>query len=280
MRAASLSRRTGLPWPSWPLLLLLAHAAVPAQPAAALKPEAVAACQACHGEKGISASATTPNLAGQKREYLALQLRAFKAGERKHELMSAIASQLSSAEITELAAYWSGLGPATSAVDTATASMLPPSKMGFPDGFPNGYTVYETVVDLDNGQLTRRYANRSAMQAARAGLPLPAGSAIVVANYAVLTDAATRQPVRDAAGLPLAGAIQSYAGMASREGWGTGIPALLRNADWNYALFASDGSPRAQINQATCLACHKPLAKDSFVFTLKALREAAAKWPG
>ena len=49
-----------------------------------------------------------------------------------------------------------------------------------------------------------------------------------------------------------------------RAGWGDTVPALLRNGDWDYALFAADGSRRDGLNQAPCLACHKPLAADSF----------------
>jgi hypothetical protein len=31
------------------------------------------------------------------------------------------------------------------------------------------------------------------------------------------------------------------------------------------------------VNQASCLACHKPLAKDSYLFSMKELRAAASK---
>jgi hypothetical protein len=48
----------------------------------------------------------------------------------------------------------------------------------------------------------------------------------------------------------------------------------LRNADWNYAVFTTDKQLRPGVNQAECLACHKPLDKMSYVFTLKQLSEA------
>jgi len=50
---------------------------------------------------------------------------------------------------------------------------------------------------------------------------------------------------------------------------------MLRNDDWNYAVFTTDKQHRAGVNQAECLACHKPLDKVSYTFTLKEL--AAAK---
>jgi len=49
----------------------------------------------------------------------------------------------------------------------------------------------------------------------------------------------------------------------------------LRNTNWNYGVFGPDKAPRAEINQAVCLACHKPKAATSFVFGLKEIQVAA-----
>ena len=57
-------------------------------------------------------------------------------------------------------------------------------------------------------------------------------------------------------------------------GWGKDIPDMLRNEDWNYAVFTTDKQHRTGANQAECLACHKPLDKVSYTFTLKQLAEA------
>ena len=61
--------------------------------------------------------------------------------------------------------------------------------------------------------------------------------------------------------------------MSRDKGWGAGIPDMLRNEDWNYAAFATDKKHRP-INQAECLACHKPLDNVSYTFTLKQLAGA------
>ena len=50
---------------------------------------------------------------------------------------------------------------------------------------------------------------------------------------------------------------------------------MLRNSDWNYAVFTADRQLRPGVNQAECLACHKPLENASYTFTLQQL--AAAK---
>jgi cytochrome c553 len=67
------------------------------------------ACQACHGLDGISKVPDAPNIAGQTEAYLATQLRAFKAGTRKSEAMSVMASTLSDRDIDDLAAYFAAI---------------------------------------------------------------------------------------------------------------------------------------------------------------------------
>lgn len=66
-------------------------------------------CVACHGEKGISANPLWPNLAGQKADYLAKQMRDFKAGRRQDPLMSPMANTISESDIDELAKYYNSL---------------------------------------------------------------------------------------------------------------------------------------------------------------------------
>lgn len=68
-----------------------------------------AACAACHGEKGVSVNPQWPNLAGQKKEYLKMQLHAFRDGTRVNPLMSPMAKTLSEADIEAIADYFSSL---------------------------------------------------------------------------------------------------------------------------------------------------------------------------
>ena len=68
-------------------------------------------CTGCHGAEGLSNNSLWPNLAGQKKEYLAKQLLAFKKNERKDPLMNPIASSLSDNDIELIATYFSNLKP-------------------------------------------------------------------------------------------------------------------------------------------------------------------------
>jgi cytochrome c553 len=214
-------------------------------------------CQACHGGNGIGTAPDIPNLAGQKADYLAAQLTAFRARSRQHELMNAIAAQLADADIENLAAFWSSL-PAGARTDTAAdgAAEFRKSRMTFPTSFPKDFVMYAEALD-DSKQSTRRsYVNHLGLNAAHAGKALPPGSIIVVEN------GPATQPA-------------SYAAMEIEKGWGAQLPEILRNGDWSYALFDDKHALRADFNYARCLACHKPEAASSYVFGLEAI--AAAK---
>lgn len=63
-------------------------------------------CTSCHGPGGVSRVASYPSLAGQQREYLLAQLRAFKSGERENPMMNAMVASLSDTDMQHLAAYF------------------------------------------------------------------------------------------------------------------------------------------------------------------------------
>ncbi|PKG99861.1 cytochrome c [Paraglaciecola sp. MB-3u-78] len=69
-------------------------------------------CGACHGNNGISMIPMYPNLAGQKEQYLVIQLKAFRDGDRKNMVMTPMATGLSDTDIDNLSAYFSSLDPA------------------------------------------------------------------------------------------------------------------------------------------------------------------------
>ncbi len=94
--------------------------------------DALEQCVACHGKKGASEQPDIPILAGQHFYYLYVQLKDFKSGLRKDDVMGAIAAELDKAQMKALAQYfseqtWPQIGyradPATAAKgETATAA--------------------------------------------------------------------------------------------------------------------------------------------------------------
>jgi cytochrome c553 len=68
-----------------------------------------AACAICHGQAGLSTLPNAPNLAGQPAVYLEEQLRGYRDGKRRHEVMSVIAKPLSDTDIENLAAWYASI---------------------------------------------------------------------------------------------------------------------------------------------------------------------------
>jgi cytochrome c553 len=251
-------------------VLLLAGTMAQAADIEAGKVRAEAVCAACHGANGVSVSDAIPNLAAQKAVYLETQLKALKDASRKSQVMNAIASQLSATEIADLAAYFAAQ-PGASA--TAKSSFLPElvkTGVSFPADHRRTLTKYHTINFPATRQVRYYYANKTALQSAQRSESLPDGSYLFVEVHSARLDA-EKKPVVGGDGFFEADQLLFYTAMAREAGWGSAFPQMLRNEDWNYAAFSAAGQPRAA-NQAECLACHKPLDKTSFTFTLDQLK--------
>jgi cytochrome c553 len=79
-----------------------------AQDVAAGRKKAIA-CQACHGMDGIAKLPDAPHLAAQPAAYLERELRAYRSGARRNEVMSIAAKALSDDDIRDLAAYFAAI---------------------------------------------------------------------------------------------------------------------------------------------------------------------------
>ncbi len=234
-----------------------------------------AVCSACHGQNGISVTDAIPNLAGQKSAYLETQLKALRDGSRKNPIMNALAGQLGNDDIANVAAYFASL-PGGSA--TAKSDFLPnlaKTRVAFPENYKSTFTKYHTINFPATRQVRLYYANPVALQAAKDGKDLPNGSMLFAEVYSAKLDA-DKKPVVGTDGFFVPDQLVAFTSMAREAGWGKDIPDMLRNDEWNYAVFTT-GKERRPVNQAECLACHKPLDKSSYVFTLKELSEVARK---
>lgn len=81
----------------------------------------IQACNGCHGPNGTPINAATPNIWGQRSDYLYKQLHDFKSGDRASPIMSFIVKDLSLQDLRKLANYfaaksWSSPHPADTAV--------------------------------------------------------------------------------------------------------------------------------------------------------------------
>ncbi len=96
-------------------------------------------CSNCHGLDGNAVSPNFPNLAGQGEDYLAAQLRGFKARGRRDpagfEYMWGLSRSLSDAQIQGLATYYAAQVPARQPLEASAAA----ARLGqsiFTDGVP------------------------------------------------------------------------------------------------------------------------------------------------
>lgn len=73
--------------------------------------EKLAACLACHGEKGISENPEVPSLAGMPADFTLIQLFLFRQGTRKIEVMNDLAKDMSDDDLRNFSAYFAKLAP-------------------------------------------------------------------------------------------------------------------------------------------------------------------------
>lgn len=256
------------------VLPVAAQQAPPAPDLAAGQARAESVCAACHGANGLSVADNIPNLAGQRRAYLEAQLRALKAGTRKAPSMNAIAAQLGNEDIVNVAAFFAGLPAAGGAAKSSFLPALATSRATLPASYPAGFAMYQTVNRPDLNQVRYLYANEVALKAAREGRPMPDGALLVLEQHAARLDA-DRKPVTRADGFYEPDRLLGYTVMEHGAGWGREVPEMLRNADWNYAAYTAQKVARTGVHQADCMACHKPLAAQSYLFSIEPLKRFA-----
>jgi cytochrome c553 len=230
-------------------------------------------CAACHGAAGVSVSEAIPNLAAQRAGYIEAQLKALKDGSRKAPIMNAIAAQLAPEEMANVAAYFASLQGAGASAKSDFMPNIVKTSVAFPEGYKEKFAKYHTINFPAAKQVRLYYANAVAARAAHDGKPLPDGSVLFAEVYSAKLDP-EKKPMADENGFFVPDQLLFYAAMEREAGWGNDFPDMLRNENWNYAVFTLSKQQRPGVNQAECLACHKPLDKASYTFTLKELTAA------
>jgi plastocyanin len=146
-----------------------------------------------------------------------------------------------------------------------------PDKIAFPANWKD-HVLYTTVDRYDIKQHRELYASsQAAVDAMKAGRPLPDGTVLTLVQYKAQVDAAGN-PAKDAKGRFVKGDLIAHTVMEKRAGWGTEYPAEWRNGDWEYAAFGADGKLNDKANYKACFECHKPHEKQDYVISLTAVR--------
>jgi cytochrome c553 len=90
--------------------------------------EMVAICAGCHGADGKPIDRLIPTIWGQQQGYLYIQLRDFKRGDRKNDIMQPIAATMERADMLAIAEYfskkpWPDLGQPRAPKDIAAKAL-------------------------------------------------------------------------------------------------------------------------------------------------------------
>lgn len=149
-------------------------------------------------------------------------------------------------------------------------------RVGFPQGYAQTFTNYLSLdrVGDNTDQIIRLFANDIALEAARAGAPLPDGSIVVGEIYKAKKDA-DGKVVESSLGRRIRDKFAAVAVMEKGKAWGEALPEKLRNGDWDFAIFSPDGKRLEGKNIDGCRACHAPLGETEHMFSLEHLRAAA-----
>ena len=159
-----------------------------------------------------------------------------------------------------------GIVAATATLAGAIAVHAGADKVAFPESYAKG-VVYMQIDRANNKQLTEYYVNQDAIDAAKTGMPLPSGTTITAIGFAAQVDA-QGNPVKDASGKFIkTGNPTGYRVMEKRAGWGADYSEDKRNGEWEYRVFNADKTVNAGPDLNGCFGCHKPQAKQDFVFT-------------
>jgi len=97
--------------------------------------EKVEVCASCHGQDGKPVDKAIPIIWGQQAGYIYIQLRDFKRGDRKNEIMQPIVASFGKAEMLAIAEYfaqkpWPNLGQRRSAKDIARRALIAEHSVG------------------------------------------------------------------------------------------------------------------------------------------------------
>jgi len=125
--------------PRWWIFGVVALAGVFASSSAPVNAETVEeqvqVCAGCHGENGKPIDKTIPTIWGQQQGYLYIQLRDFKRGDRKNDVMQPIAAGMTREDMLSIAEYfsrrpWPDLGQPAASKEIASRALRANSSVG------------------------------------------------------------------------------------------------------------------------------------------------------
>jgi hypothetical protein len=162
---------------------------------------------------------------------------------------------------------------ALAAVSFTVVARAGGDKVTFPADYAKG-VLYTTVDRPDVKQFRELYGPKEAIDALKAGKPIPSGTVLTMVNFKAKLNAAG-EPEKDANGRFIkTDEVAGIAVMEKRTGWGAEYADDMRNGEWEYQAFKADKTVNDKANLKACFTCHKPLDKQDFVFSFDKMKTA------
>jgi len=161
---------------------------------------------------------------------------------------------------------------ALAGVALAAAVQAGGDNVKFPENYAKG-VLYTTVDRPDNKQYRELFSTPEAIEALKAGKPIPSGTVLTLVQFKAKLDK-DANPEKDANGRFIKGELIGYTVMEKRTGWGAEYAADIRNGEWEYQAFKADKSVNDKANLKNCFTCHLPLDKQDFVFSFDKMKGA------
>jgi len=145
-------------------------------------------------------------------------------------------------------------------------------KIFLPENYRQTYTNYLSLDRVQNpDQIIRLFANDIAMQGPGEDGKMPFGSILVGEIFSAKKDS-EGGVITSSLGRRIIDKLDLIAVMQREKGWGTEYPEAIRNGNWEYAAFNTDGSVSDK-DLISCVACHAPLGKTNFLFSYEHLKK-------
>lgn len=155
---------------------------------------------------------------------------------------------------------------------TLSAAEADDARIKFPENYKNQLINYLSLDRSQNeDQIIRLFAPKEALEAAKSGKQLPDGTVLVGEIYKAKKNSEGKV-IKSALGRRIRSKLAAIAVMEKRKGWGDKFPAELKNGDWDFAVFSTDGKRLVKKDLNACRSCHAPLTDMQHLFSFEHLK--------
>ena len=158
---------------------------------------------------------------------------------------------------------------ATALLVSATTVRAEEPRIAFPANYRTAMINYLSLDRVQNDdQVIRLFTSKAALDAGKAGKPIPYGTVIVAEIYKAKKNA-KGEVIESSLGRRIRDKFAAVAVMQKEKGWGEKFSDEHKNGDWDFAIFSPKGERLVKKDLNACRACHAPLKETQHLFSLE-----------